>query len=402
MSAKMNLRILFVFAIAAAQAFGQAAPPEAKQPKKAAYDLSAYSSGAAEKFPAMPAAEVKNVIFIIGDGMGLAQVSATRIRTLGPDGRLFLDRMPVTGLLKTHPVDGLVTDSAAAGTALATGMKTNNGKIGVGPDGKKFMTILEAAAKKGMRTGLVATSTITHATPASFAAHVKSRGSEADIALDMLANRVNVMLGGGRAFFLSKDKGGKREDGKNLLEEAQKAGYAVLENKKDLSLASGELVLGLFKMDNIEPGPEVPTEADMAAKAIELLYKDGKGFFLMIEGSQIDWRCHDNDLEGMTSQVLELDAIVKIAVDFALKDKCTLVVVTADHETGGLVIAETENARKKEGPFSWTAKGHSGTPVPVYAFSPSAESFSGVMDNTDIPKKMAGLLGISGFPKVLE
>ena len=351
-----------------------------------------------------PNSQVKNVVFLIGDGMGLAQVAAARIKTVGADGRLHIERMPIIGLVNTHSANSLITDSAAGATALATGYKTNNGMVSVSPDGKKLYTILEACRDRGMATGLVATSTITHATPAAFAAHVRSRGDQSTIALQLLENRVNVLLGGGKMFFLPQSQpGSKRKDERDLIVEAKKIGYTFVETREQLlKITNIKYLLGLFQVGALTTtSPKEPSLAEMTQKAIELLSQNRKGFFLMVEGSQIDWACHANDPDNTIRQTVLFDEAVKAALDFALKDKRTLVVVTADHECGGMAI----NGGSLDGKnlnIGWTTKGHTGVPVPIYAFGPKAEQFTGLHDNTDIPRILARLLDIDNFPKMSE
>lgn len=362
---------------------------------------------------------VKNVIFCIGDGMGLSQVALTRTKAAGLKGKLYMEKMPVTGLARTHSANASVTDSAAAGTALACGIKTNNGILGQTHDGVAYQSVLEAASKKGMKTALVVTSTISHATPASFASHVKNRGMENEISSQLLAEKVNVMFGGGKQHWLPKSvEGSKREDDRNLIEEAQSHGYLLVNDTEELSKVTGDYVLGLFQMGaltTVSPEPSLPQMTEDALRILteekkEGFFKDGyklnteafkrdKGFFMMIEGSQIDWACHGNDADNCIKQTLLFDQAVKIAIDFAMKDKNTLVIVTADHETGGLSIVGGDMTGEKI-ETKWTTGGHSATPVPIYAFGPSAEVFSGVMDNTEIPKKLADLMGIKDFPNV--
>lgn len=352
--------------------------------------------------PLIPDVDVKNIVFLIGDGMGLSQVAAARIKSVGADGRLHMERMPVTGLLNTHSADKLITDSGASATALATGYKTNNRMISVSPDGRKLLTILEAAKDIGMATGLVATSTITHATPAAFASQVEERRDEDIIASQMLKNRVNVLLGGGKSFFLPQAvPGSKRRDERNLIEEAKRQGYQFVQTKEELKTAEGNYLLGLFQLGALTTNPPEPTLAELTQKAIELLSRDEDGFFVMVEGSQIDWACHDNDPEETIRQTLLFDEAVKVALDFAVKCGHTLVVVTADHECGGMGInAGTLCGKRLD--IGWTSRGHTGVPVPIYAFGPGKEQFTGLHDNTDIPKIFARLLGITSFPRVVE
>lgn len=352
---------------------------------------------------------VDNVIFCIGDGMGLTQVAMARVKSTGLDGKLCMERLPVTGLVRTHSANSSVTDSAAAGTALACGVKTKNGMIGMTPDEQGYCSILEAARDKGLATGLVVTSTISHATPATFASHVKSRKMEDKIAEQLIANRVNVLFGGGRKFFLPKSapKSG-RKDGLDLLAAARNAGYEYIETAEAMPSLSGPYVLGLFQLEGLKTAPPEPSLAQLTGKAIELLRQvkpdpahGNAGFFLMIEGSQIDWECHSNKATGAVRQTLLFDQAVEAAVSFALKDGHTLVIVTADHETGGLTLTGggTEDRPDDQLIARWSTRGHSGTPVPIYALGPGAGLFGGVQDNTEIPRKIARLLNVGPFPR---
>lgn len=334
----------------------------------------------------------KNIILFIGDGMGLAHVAGARISSQGPGGRLAMDSMPVSGFATTYSANALITDSAAAGTALATGVKTNNGMIGVTPDGKRLKSILEAAIDIKKSTGLVTTTTISHATPASFAAHVSSRGEETEIACQLLGNRVDVLLGGGMQFFAAKDQpGSKRIDDLCLLTEAKTAGYAIATTYEELSSVKSQKILGLFANGYLATKEPEPPLSTLAAKAIESLSKDKDGFFLMVEGGQIDSFAHSNDFDNAVRQVLEFDRAVAAGLEFARKNGNTLVVVTADHETGGLTLLANTAGELQP---SWSSKGHTGVPVPLYAFGPGSERFAGLVDNTDIPNRMAELWGV--------
>lgn len=345
----------------------------------------------------------RNVIFLIGDGMGVNQVALARHKAIGADGRLYMERMPVAGLMRTHSASHRITDSAAASTALATGVKTTNGRIGQGPDGMPWQSILERARGKGYRTGLVATSTITHATPAGFAAHVEKRGMEREIASDMLYNHVDVLFGGGRKYWLSKPAG-SREDGRNLIEEAAIAGYQVIYSRQQLAELSPAPVLGLFADDGMTTFDPEPPLAEMAKTAIDLLSTRSKEwfapaprFFMMIEGSQIDWACHSNNTENAVRQILLFDMAVKEAIEFAQRDKQTLVIVTADHETGGLLIKSEDNKIAAD----WNSKDHTAADVPLWAFGPGSARFAGTHDNTEISKIIAQLLNFGTFPSPL-
>ncbi|MDO8684724.1 MAG: alkaline phosphatase, partial [Armatimonadota bacterium] len=271
----------------------------------------------------------KNVILMIGDGMGVAQVTLARLSLSESSRPLNMDSMKYAALVKTCSADSIITDSAAAGTALATGHKTNNGMICILPDGKPVQTILEAAEKIGKATGLVTTTTITHATPASFGSHVESRGSEADIAPQYLINSIEVLLGGGRMFFIPKSQEqSKREDDRDLLAEAKTVGYTVVDSRDGLLSADGNRLLGLFEMGSLTTESPEPSLAEMTAKAIDILSKDKDGFFLMVEGGQIDWKCHANDVPGTVKQTLDFDAAIGKVLDFARKRGDTLVIVT--------------------------------------------------------------------------
>lgn len=349
-------------------------------------------------YPLVEQRQIKNIILMIGDGMSITPITAARIKVLGADGKLHIERMPVTGFINTHSANRLITDSAASATALASGYKTNNGMIGVIPDGTEVYTILEAASDKGMSTGLVAMSTITHATPAAFASHVRSRNDQAAIAYDIIAHRVNVILGGGKVFFLPQSHpDSNRRDDRNLIEEAEKAGYEFVQTKSEFDAAKGDFLLGLFHNDAMTTEPTEPTLTEMTAKAIEILSRNVNGFFLMVEGSQIDWAEHDNDADETIRQMLHFDLAVKQAVDFAMENGETIIVVTADHETGGMTI----NGGRLSGEnlsIEWTTGSHTGVPVSIFAYGPHAERFMGWHDNTDVPKIFAELLGVTDFP----
>lgn len=331
----------------------------------------------------------KNVILLIGDGMGIAHISAARISTGGPDGRLAMDGMPVTGFVTTYSANALITDSAASATAIATGVKTNNGMIGQSPDGRRAKSILEAARGIGKSTGIVTTTAVTDATPASFAAHVDARSKQVEIAGQMLAARVDVIMGGGRGMFLPNSvDGGNRADNRNLLSEAAARGYAVATTKDELESAKSTRILGLFAMGNLTTDSPEPPLSMLAQRAIDTLSDNRKGFFLMVEGGLIDIQAHHNDFDGMIRQLSEFDRAVAAALDFARRDGNTLVIVTADHETGGLTLLTDETGGLKP---MWTTKGHSAIVVPIYAFGPDAGRFSGVQDNTRIGKTIAEL-----------
>ena len=222
----------------------------------------------ASSLPLSPDKPIRNIILFIGDGMGLSHLTAARINSVGPDGRFHLDRMPVTGLVTTHAVDNLITDSAAAGTALATGVKTTNGSIGVDSSGASHPTILETARDAGLSTGLVTTTYITDATPATFAAHVRSRAMKDEIALQLLNARVNVLFGEGDHFFPKTDSRSARKDNANPLALAQELGYTIIEKKEGLANANTNFLLGLFAdltTDRMTPNLQSPSQTPSLA-----------------------------------------------------------------------------------------------------------------------------------------
>jgi alkaline phosphatase len=338
----------------------------------------------------------RNVIVMIGDGLAAAQVQMARLETVGADGRLHMERLPVLGLMRTHSASQLVTDSAAAGTAIASGIKTDNGKLGIAADGSAYETLLEAAQALGRRTGLVATSRISHATPAAFASHVENRNQEQQIAAQIFDRRINVLLGGGRDYW-SADK---RGDGRDLIGEAREAGYELVKDRNELQNAAGDHVLGLFTEGPLDTQPPEPMISEMTAKAIELLSSSDSGFFLMVEGSQIDWACHAHNEDNTVRQTLLFDHAVAVALDFAQSRSDTLLIVTSDHECGGLtVFGDDFDDPDIEG--RWSSRGHSALDVPVYAYGPGAERFAGALDNTELAKHIAELMGVETFPRKL-
>lgn len=355
-----------------------------------------------DRLPAGLKGRTRNIILFIGDGMSVAAVSAARLRKGGAEGTLHMDRMPVAGFVRTTAADSVITDSAASATAMASGFKTNNGVIGMTPDGRKVLSVLKGAMERGMASGLVATSSITHATPAPFASHVPSRTMHERIAEDLLETGVDVLLGGGRRFFLPRtQEGGRRDDGRNLLEEARAAGYDVCLTPEEAQQAGSRKILGLFADNAMDMTASEISLAGMTSLAMEKLRRHRRGFFLMVEGSQIDWEAHDNILDRMIEEILDFDDAVGLALDFAAEDRRTLVIVTSDHETGGLVILDG-SMDGAEIEVAWASTGHNGATVPLTAFGPGAEAFSGFRDNTEIAVAMARRLGIRDFPRYID
>lgn len=289
--------------------------------------------------------EIKNVIFLIGDGMGVSYTSAYRYLKDNP-GTKVAERTEfdkyLVGQQMTYPEDSAqnITDSASAATAMSAGVKTYNAAIAVDNDKSEVKTVLEAAKEKGKATGLVATSEITHATPASFGAHDENRKNMNSIADDYYnelikgKHKIDVLLGGGKSNFVRPDV--------NLAKAFEKDGYSYVTDKSQMLKDKNEQVLGLFASEGlpkmIDRQSETPSLADMTSSAIQRLNKDKEGFFLMVEGSQVDWAGHDNDIVGAMSEMEDFEKAYKAAMEFAKKDKHTLVVATADHSTGGFSI----------------------------------------------------------------
>lgn len=329
--------------------------------------------------------EIKNVILMIGDGMGLPDVYAAMTVSAYP---INIERCSVIGLQKTFSADNYITDSGAAGTALATGNKTKNGAIGMDARGDRVKSILEIAEEHGLATGLVSTSSITHATPASFIAHQSSRGSYEDIAMDFLKTDIDVFIGGGIEHFA------RRKDKLNLLDSLKIRGYEV-DTTLNMVLKSTSLKLVGLTAPVHNPyrlkgrGDMLPLSS---GKAIDILSKSKKGFFLMIEGSQIDWAGHANVADTLVDETLDFDKAVGVALDFAKADEHTLVIITADHETGGVTITGGDRETHKV-ELHFSVKDHTAVMVPVYAYGPGADKFTGIYDNTDIFQKILTYYG---------
>ncbi len=321
-----------------------------------------------------------NIILLIGDGMGLSQVTS---RFFWGEGKPNFQRFNNLGLIITSSSQQKITDSAAGATAFSAGIKTYNGAIGVDDSAKAVPTISEIASKKGLSTGLISTSSITHATPASFFAHVDSRGKQEEIAAFMPESGVNFFAGGGIKWFNKR-----KIDERNLLDELATKGYMLdtvnFKENHDPTKNYGYLFAtdGMPKM--LEGRGDFLPNA--TSKALDHLSKNEKGFFLMIEGSQIDWGGHENNAEYIKTEVIDFDKTIGLALDFAEKHGNTLVVVTADHETGGYTLSSGKNYNEIEPTFS--TGGHSATLIPVFAYGPGSDSFRGIYENNEIFHKM--------------
>lgn len=376
----------------------------------------------------------RNVILFIGDGMGTAQRNAIRLATVGEKGNLAMDSMPYVGLIHTSSIVP-ITDSAASATAYASGVKTYNGAIGMNADKKTVQTLMEVAKSAGKSTGVVTTSQITDATGAAFGAHVEDRSKQSDIALQLLTkSKVDVLLGGGEDFWYPAGNPGKFPDEPaedpsekskgtqgNLVDKAKQLGYTYVTNTKDMQNAKGSKLLGLFANEEMfQQNPEgegdiydpVVSLPDMTKKAIDTLAKNNKGFFLMVEEEGTDEFAHANNAKMTIKAGQALDKSVQVAKDFAKKNPDTLVLVLADHETGGFSIEAVDEddesgdgISKEDGPFAianskqnfvvdWTTSGHTAVDIPITAMGKNAQLFTGFYENTEVFAKLLQAMGL--------
>lgn len=332
----------------------------------------------------------KNIILMIGDGMGISQITAGMYAN---GNKLNLERCKVIGLIKTNSEDDLITDSAAGATAFATGKKTKNGKISQSmKDSINYKTFIEYAEENNKATGIVVTSTVTHATPACFYAHFPRRyEANEPISAQFINSGVDVLIGGGEKYFE------KRSDGRNLYEELKSKNYTVLDTlTEDFSTEGISKMIYLYSPTQpgklvFEKGDNAPSRGPIlplaTEKALEVLKKDTNGFFMMVEGSQIDWGGHNNDSPYIIREMIDFDNAIQKVLDFADQDGETLVIITADHETGGYAIIGGDlDGTNLVGGFS-TLK-HSAAMIPVFAYGQGAENFAGIYDNTQIFYKM--------------
>lgn len=333
-----------------------------------------------------PVKDPQNIILFIGDGMGVTQLYAGMTVSKEPFNIL---KFPYSGLSITNSADNYVTDSGAGGTAIACGVKTNNGMIGVTPDKNPVPSITEIVRKNGLSTGIISTSSVTHATPASFVAHNSARGNYEDIALDFLNGTADVFIGGGEDHFR------KRADGRDLTEDLKKQGYDIIYSLDKLKTSGSDKVAALLSPEHMPRASEgregmLP---EMVKKAIEILSRNEKGFFLMVEGSMIDWGGHANDIDYVTSEMIDMDQAVGEALKFAEENRKTLIVITSDHETGALSLPGGDIAEKNV-IADFASTNHSGVMVPVFSFGPGAEMFSGIHENTFFLDTFLNLLKI--------
>ncbi len=330
-----------------------------------------------------PGGVPRNVILMIGDGMGPVPLFYASLRAVGKDGRLHMETMPYAGLVKTYPEEPVVTDSAAAGTALGTGVATANGRVGQTADGKPLPGLITELKGKGWATGVVTDEEVYNPTPGGFCANAANRRDEAVIARQMLLHGPDIMLGGGRTVFLAEGMPAPEERGYRVARD--KAGLDALVDK------GAEKVLGLFASRSLKGDASEPTLEEMTKAALGLAAR-GHGdqrLFLLVEGGRIDAAGHAHNIDAMVVHTLEFDMAVAEALGFARERGDTLVVVTADHDTGGLILSPSGGYVKEH----WGTRGHTAIPVPVFAYGPGAEAFSGVMHNYQLHDRITAAIG---------
>ena len=329
--------------------------------------------------------KVKNVILMVGDGMGLNQVSAAWIAN---KGRLSLDNFPVTGLSRTTAANKLITDSGAAGTAMASGKKTNYHSVGVDTEGNALPSLTTLANKKGLSTGIVVTCNITDATPAAFCGNNVDRNDLEEIATDFLQCNVDYIFGGGSKEF------NQRADKRNLIAEMRAKGYQTPATWEETRAINNGKVLALLNAGQLPLADKRgKLHQEAAMHAINMLSKNKHGFFAMIEGSRIDDCGHWNDLPKLVSEIGDFDQTIGRVLQWAEKDGETLVIVLADHETGGLTLLDGD-VKKGAVQCHFSTSGHSGILVPVYAYGPQAATFGGIYENTEVFEKIKLLLNL--------
>lgn len=327
--------------------------------------------------------KVKNVVLMIGDGMSLMHVYSAWTANRG---KLYLDNSQAVGLSKTYCADKLITDSGAGGTAIATGQKTKYHYVGVDPQGNELPSLITLSKQKGMSAGIAVTCRLWDATPADFCCHNVDRDDEFDLVADYVECGADYVVGGGAEKFEN------RPDGRNIFQELEAKGYQVARSWEEAqALKNGKIFAVTDKRDTPVPAERGDRLAQSALKGMDIMDKNKKGFFMMIEGSQLDDYGHFNDLDLLMQETHDFDRTVGKVFEWAAKDGETLVVVTADHETGGLTLVDGD-LQKGEIKCKFSTGSHSGVMVPVYAFGPGAEHFTGLYENTAIFDKIATLL----------
>lgn len=326
-----------------------------------------------------------NVIYMIGDGMSLPQVFGTMIAT-GQD--LVFSEFPYTGIVDTRSASNVITDSSASGTALACGKKTKNGMVGMDVDSVAMESVLDIMAQQGKSTGFVVTCGVTHATPAVFYANELKRSNYEAIAMQMAESEyLNVAIGGGMKHFT------QRKDSLNLVDRmVNELGWKVYDTLADIDTTCQRYAV-MAAEDHM---PKSSDRGDFLARgvktALATLNDNANGFFLMVEGSQIDFAAHANDSSFLVDEVMDFNNAIKVALDYAKTHENTLLVVTADHETGGLTLIDPKG-HYADPAFSFSTHSHTCLPVMVYAYGTGAEQFTGWMQNSDLKNKILNACG---------
>lgn len=334
------------------------------------------------------AQEVRNIIYLIGDGMGLSSVSMMMVES-GYNSTIF-DYAENVALQKTYSADNRVTDSAASGTALATGYKTNNTYIGCTPDGVAVESLLDVAKREGKATGVVVTTYLQHATPAAFYAHTESRHNYGIISEQLVQSSLDIAIGGGMGHFKER----YQDEAKTVIADG---GFVLIEDMSELKKQSGDSRT-LALLADWEVGSNTGSYlADATSEALRLLEKRGEdnGFVLMVEGSLIDGMGHANNAEAQQLEMQGFMGAIEVAVEYAKRHEGTLVVVTADHETGGLSIVSADanfNLSEQGVEYRWTTNGHSGVMIPIYLYGVANECINGIVENTDIANTLKTLI----------
>ena len=333
--------------------------------------------------PASGKGHVKNVILMIGDGMSLMHIQAAWTCNRG---HLWLENAQATGLSKTPASNRLITDSGSGGTSLATGYKTIYHAVGVDADGKPLTSLCTLAKTKGKDAGIAVTCRLWDATPCDFCCHNIDRNNEQDLVADYLDSNIDYAFGGGAKYFEH------RTDGRNIFNELKSKGYHISRTWEDLQKwQKGKVFCVPYDVDTPLPDERGNLLARAALKGMNLMNQNKNGFFMMIEGSQLDDYGHFNQLDMLMKETLDFDRTVGEVMKWAAKDGQTLVVITSDHETGGMTVHGV-NLESGTVVCNFSTKDHSGTMVPVYAFGPGSEQFTGFMDNTDIFWKIKKLM----------
>jgi alkaline phosphatase len=332
----------------------------------------------------------ENIILFIGDGMGVSHITVGKIVR----GKINLERFSVIGLVTTHSANRLITESAAAATALATGYKTNNRAISVSVDKEPLKTLFEYAKELGKSIGVVVTSSVTHATPAAFIAHAEDRRQHVDIAEQIANSSIDVLIGGGWAYFVpATNEGSERKDQKNLLSTLETRMSVILADDKLAAHTETQKLAALLAPKGLPKATDRDYSlARLFQTAIHILSKNRNGFVLMVEGSQIDPAAHDHDQQHLIAELIDFDGAVGAGLDFAQKNRRTLILVTADHETGGLAVHGRSIKNRQVASTAFTTTGHTATMVPLFAYGPGSERFNGIQDNARVGQQLIELL----------